>query len=87
MSKVITLASNQESRNSCRFCCFGTASHKVVDEAKAEAFYLCDQHYKEYQADHDDIQSNIDTRAEIAARKAAAEKEAAPSPAGKDEVQ
>ena len=87
MSKSITLASDQESRNACRFCCSGTAAHKVADETKAETFYLCDRHCKEYQADQDDIQSNIDTRAKIAARKAAAEKEASPSPAEKVEVQ
>jgi len=86
MARFITSASTQESRNSCRFCCSGSATHKVVDEIKAETFYLCDRHYNEYLVNEDDIQSNIDTRAEIAAKKAAAEKLTPPSPAGKVEV-
>jgi len=71
----------------CRFCLTGIATHKAEDSEKKITFNLCDAHLTEYKAESDDIQSNIDKRAEIAAKKAAAEKESAPSPAGKDEVQ
>jgi len=70
---------------SCRFCCTGQAKHIATDEEKKITFNLCDAHLAEYQGEHDDIISNITTRARIAADLSA--KEVAPSPAGKDEVQ
>jgi len=62
----------------CRYCPTGKGQHKLKDEVQNCIFYLCDEHLAEYKAESDDIQSNIDKRAEIAA---------ALSPAGKDEVQ
>lgn len=57
IKNIVLVGEKQE--NSCRYCCIGAGTHKVIDEDKEEAFYLCDKHRDEYDIENDSIPAPV----------------------------